>query len=73
MQFNITEVTISVETANAVRQYLGQRPFDEVSAIVAQLETEAQASIEAQVKEASAASNVLPFPPAAPAPPETEA
>jgi hypothetical protein len=37
------EITLPIELANAILQYLGQRPYQEVAAMIAQMQQAAQA------------------------------
>jgi hypothetical protein len=38
------EITLPIDLANAILQYLGQRPYQEVAAMIAQMQQAAQAS-----------------------------
>jgi len=39
------EITLPIELANAILQYLGQRPYQEVAAMIAQMQQAAQAPV----------------------------
>jgi hypothetical protein len=38
------EITLPIDLANAILQYLGQRPYQEVAAMIAEMQKAAQAS-----------------------------
>jgi hypothetical protein len=44
------EITLPIELANAILQYLGQRPYQEVAAMISEMQKAAQAQ---PVKEAA--------------------
>lgn len=45
-------VNLSVDLVNAILQYLGTKPFNEVNGLIAETQRQAQAGVQAQPQEA---------------------